>query len=160
MLGIGTDKAWLPDWFLMVMFGFVDTITILFLTLIGPLLVAAQYRQSFEVSMGGTITSVCVGVPFVLKQVLENIPLFYLPTLSRGMSRGIVLGLVMLSSFPFVPLACRELKEILKAKSNLQAKNSSQRSSNITMNSRASMKSQDGRKSNILTITSNSLFSI
>jgi hypothetical protein len=68
MLGIGTDgEPWLPDWFLMVMFGFVDTITILFLTLIGPLLVAAQYRKSFEVSMGGTIISVCVGVPFVLK---------------------------------------------------------------------------------------------
>ena len=76
------ENAWIPDWFLLSMFGFVDSITIIFLTLIGPLIIASRYKKTYEVTMGGTIIAVCIAVPFIIKSLIECIVVYILPILS------------------------------------------------------------------------------
>lgn len=75
-------NGWIPDWFIIFMFGFVDSITIIFLTLIGPLIIASRYKKTYEVTMGGTIIAVCIGVPFISKSLLECFVVYYLPIMS------------------------------------------------------------------------------
>ena len=42
----------------------------MYLTLLGPLLVAAQFRQTYEITMGGTSIAVCLAFPFVFGTII------------------------------------------------------------------------------------------
>lgn len=46
--------------------GLIEGSNMLFVQLIGPLLVAANNRKTYEVTMGGTMIAVCTGLPFVI----------------------------------------------------------------------------------------------
>jgi hypothetical protein len=79
---INSIEPWVPDWLILSMFGFVDSITIIFLTLIGPLVIASKYKKTYEVTMGGTIIAVCIAVPFIVKSLLECVVVYELPVMS------------------------------------------------------------------------------
>ena len=52
------------------MSGLLDTSMVLFIHLLGPLLVAANSRRTYEVTMGGTMIAVCNGLPYVFGSVV------------------------------------------------------------------------------------------
>jgi len=60
----------LPAWVFMFYLGLNDGLTVLLLTLLGPLLVAASARQSYEITMGGTSIAMCVATPFVFGTII------------------------------------------------------------------------------------------
>jgi hypothetical protein len=50
----------------LVFFGLFDGLTIIYLNVIGPLLVAANNRKTFEVTMGGTMIAVVTMTTYIL----------------------------------------------------------------------------------------------
>ena len=52
--------------------GTIDGLTSLFLTLLGPLLVAASFRKTYEISMGGTMIASCTAFPFVFGTIVGS----------------------------------------------------------------------------------------
>lgn len=58
---------------LFFIFGVADGSTYLLIYLIGPLLVAANHRKTYEVTMGGTMISVCIAFAFVFGSCLGMI---------------------------------------------------------------------------------------
>jgi hypothetical protein len=67
----------IPINLIMFLLGVIDGLSHLFLALIGPLIVAAKYRSSYEITMGGTIIAVCITVPFILGLQISPIIVFY-----------------------------------------------------------------------------------
>ena len=55
----------------MFLIGFSAQIVDLFQMLIGPLLVAATYRRSYEITMGGTMVAVMTVGPFIISQIIS-----------------------------------------------------------------------------------------
>jgi hypothetical protein len=52
--------------------GTIDGLTSLFLSLLGPLLVAASFRKTYEISMGGTMIASCMAFPFVFGTIIGS----------------------------------------------------------------------------------------
>ena len=52
--------------------GSIDGLTSLFLSLLGPLLVAASFRKTYEISMGGTMIAACMAFPFVFGTIIGS----------------------------------------------------------------------------------------
>lgn len=52
-----------PTYLIMLTLGLLDGLSHLFLTLVAPLMVAAKYRKSYEITMGGTIVAECIALP-------------------------------------------------------------------------------------------------
>jgi hypothetical protein len=58
---------------LFFIYGLFDGSSSLMLQLIGPLLVAANHRKTYEVTMGGTMIAVCIALPFVFGSIMGAI---------------------------------------------------------------------------------------
>lgn len=53
--------------------GFIEGLTSLLLTLLGPLLVAASFRKTYEITMGGTMIAATTTIPIVLGVLIGSI---------------------------------------------------------------------------------------
>ena len=56
----------IPIYLLMFFIGILDGLSHLFLYIVGPLTLAAKYRSSYEITMGGTILAVCGTFPLLI----------------------------------------------------------------------------------------------
>ena len=65
MIGSLYQDHFVPYSIKIVSFGLFDGLTHIYLDIIGPLLVAANNRKSFEVTMGGTMISVIMATSYV-----------------------------------------------------------------------------------------------
>lgn len=88
----------------------------LFLQLIGPLLIAAVSRKTYETTMAGTIIAVCNAVPIVLGYTIGNL-LIVISNLFRNSIWREVLALLVsfLTILPFIIPAVSDLKEWQKS---------------------------------------------
>ena len=68
---IGNDM--IPISLIMFQLGLADGLTVMYLALLGPLLVAASFRQTYEITMGGTSIAVCVAFPFIFGTIIGSI---------------------------------------------------------------------------------------
>ena len=57
----------------MFFLGFIEGLTSLLLTLLGPLLVAASFRKTYEITMGGTMIAATTTIPIVLGVLIGSI---------------------------------------------------------------------------------------
>lgn len=53
--------------------GFLSGSTSLFLTIIGPLVIASKNRKTYEITMGGTIIAVCFTLQYVFGTIVASI---------------------------------------------------------------------------------------
>ena len=74
----------------------------LFQTLIGPLLVAATFRRSYEITMGGSMVAMSAAIPFIISQIFASSFVVYTTQLSETMQRSIVVFITYLSSLPYL----------------------------------------------------------
>ena len=53
--------------------GFIEGSIQLFVQIVGPVLLAASHRKSYEITMGGTMIAICQAVPFLLGVLLGSL---------------------------------------------------------------------------------------
>lgn len=56
----------------LLFYGIFDGLTIIYLNVIGPLLVAANNKKTFEITMGGTMIAVVTMTTYILSQTLTE----------------------------------------------------------------------------------------
>jgi len=67
----------IPVYLIMFFIGIIDGLSHLFLFLVGPLILAAKYRKSYEITMGGTILAVCGTLPYLIGTTFSPIVVYY-----------------------------------------------------------------------------------
>ena len=71
------DDPAIPINVIMFFLGVIDGLSYLFLSLVGPLLIAAKYVKSYEITMGGSMIAVCVALPFIIGGQIAPIVVYY-----------------------------------------------------------------------------------
>ena len=71
------EEPIIPLNLIMFFLGVIDGLSHLFLALVGPLIVAAKYRKSYEITMGGTMIAVCIAIPFIIGGQISPIVVYY-----------------------------------------------------------------------------------
>ena len=56
----------------LLFYGIFDGLTIIYLNIIGPLLVAANNRKTFEITMGGTMIAVVTMTTYIFSQTITS----------------------------------------------------------------------------------------
>jgi len=71
------ENSLIPVFLIIFFLGIIHGLTNLFLYVVGPLIVAAKYRSSYEITMGGTIIAVCSTLPYIIGSQISPIVVFY-----------------------------------------------------------------------------------
>jgi len=101
-----------PIYLIMFFLGVIDGLSHLFLALVGPLIVAAKYRSSYEITMGGTIIAVCITFPFILGSQISPIIVYYGQPLHEHAQRIIICVVFFIGVAPFLVDAYHEFKSL------------------------------------------------
>ena len=94
--------------------GLVEGSTQLFIQLIGPILVAANNRKTYEITMGGTMIGVCKAFPFVIGTCVAVFmtELVELGRKTSSLEQGVIMFLIsIVSALPFLIPAASEITQ-------------------------------------------------
>lgn len=84
-------------------YGAIQSSTQLFTHLIGPLLVAANNRKSYEITMGGTMISICIGSGYILGATISSVfSVIGNSVQSPLLNKVIISSFFLLSTMPFI----------------------------------------------------------
>jgi len=81
--------------------GVFDGFSYLFLSLVGPLIIAAKYKKSYEVTMGGSMIAVCIAVPYFMGSQIGLMVVSLGAELSEGWQRFILIVVYYTAAAPF-----------------------------------------------------------
>lgn len=99
---VNEDDPVIPINIVMFFLGVIDGLSYLFLSLVGPLLIAAKYKKSYEITMGGSMIAVCVALPFIIGGQIAPIIVYYGEDQNEFQQR-LILGVVyFLAAAPFL----------------------------------------------------------
>ena len=85
--------------------GFVNGLNDLFLYTIGPLILAAKNRKSYEITLGGTLLGICICVPYIFAELMKELLILLGNSLNATVQHIIVAFLLFIGVIPFVPEA-------------------------------------------------------
>jgi hypothetical protein len=97
-------------------YGIFDGLTIIYLGVIGPLLVAANNRKTFEITMGGTMIAVVSMTTYIFSQTITSMLIHSFGAVYNGGERNVILLLFFVEVIPFLINARKEYLELKLSK--------------------------------------------
>jgi hypothetical protein len=85
--------------------GFVNGLNDLFLYTIGPLILAAKNRKSYEITLGGTLLGICICVPYITSTLMRELLIIFGNTFESTVQHIVVACLLWFGVIPFLPEA-------------------------------------------------------
>ena len=102
----------IPEHITLFILGVIYGFSYLFLSLVGPLIIAAKNKKSYEITMGGSMIAVCIALPYLIGSQIGPMVVSLGAGLSEDWQRFIVALVYYTAAAPLFIDAWKEYKSM------------------------------------------------